>query len=59
MMVEAVTVANYIRFFTDPYYTAILWTTVRISVTVTAVCLVLAFRSPTSWRAPRAASSTC
>ncbi len=43
MMVEAVTVANYIRFFTDPYYTAILWTTVRISVTVTAVCLVLAF----------------
>ena len=43
MMVEAVTVANYIRFFTDPYYTAILWTTVRISVTVTAVCLVLGF----------------
>lgn len=43
MMVEAVTVANYIRFFTDPYYTSILWTTVRISVTVTAVCLVLAF----------------
>ena len=43
LMVEAVTVANYVRFFTDPYYTAILWTTVRISVTVTAVCLVLAF----------------
>jgi putative spermidine/putrescine transport system permease protein len=43
MMVEAVTVANYIRFFSDPYYTAILWTTVRISVTVTAVCLVLGF----------------
>ncbi len=43
MMVEAVTVTNYIRFFTDPYYTAILWTTVRISVTVTAACLVLGF----------------
>lgn len=43
MMVEAVTVANYVRFFTDPYYTAILWTTVRISVTVTAACLVLGF----------------
>jgi len=43
LMVEAVTVANYIRFFTDPYYTAILWTTVRIAVTVTAVCLVLGF----------------
>ena len=43
MMVEAVTVANYIKFFTDPYYTAILWTTVRIAVLVTAVCLVLGF----------------
>ena len=43
MMVEAVTVANYVKFFTDPYYTAILWTTVRIAVTVTAACLVLGF----------------
>jgi putative spermidine/putrescine transport system permease protein len=43
MMVEAVTVANYVKFFTDPYYTAILATTVRIAVLVTAVCLVLAF----------------
>ncbi|MDP1753337.1 MAG: ABC transporter permease [Reyranella sp.] len=43
MMVEAVTVANYVRFFTDPYYTAILWTTVRIAVTVTAACLLLGF----------------
>lgn len=43
MMVEAVTVANYVRFFTDPYYTAILWTTVRIAVTVTVACLLLGF----------------
>ena len=43
MMVEAVTVANYVKFFTDPYYTSILWTTVRISVLVTIVCLVLGF----------------
>jgi putative spermidine/putrescine transport system permease protein len=43
MMVEAVTIANYVKFFTDPYYTAILWTTVRIAVLVTAACLVLAF----------------
>ena len=35
LMVEAVTIANYIKFFTDPYYTAILWTTVRIAVLVT------------------------
>lgn len=43
LMVEAVTVANYVRFFTDPYYTSILATTVRVSVTVTAICLILGF----------------
>jgi putative spermidine/putrescine transport system permease protein len=43
LMIEAVTIANYVKFFTDPYYTAILWTTVRIAVLVTAVCLVLGF----------------
>jgi putative spermidine/putrescine transport system permease protein len=42
-MVEAVTLANYVRFFTDPYYTAILFTTVRIAVLVTIACLVLGF----------------
>ena len=42
-MVEAVTWANYVTFFTDPYYTAILLTTVRIAVLVTAACLVLGF----------------
>jgi putative spermidine/putrescine transport system permease protein len=43
IMVEAVTVANYVKFFTDTYYTNILATTVRIAVLVTAVCLVLGF----------------
>ena len=43
MMVEAVTIANYVKFFTDPYYTTILGTTVRIAVMVTAACLVLGF----------------
>jgi putative spermidine/putrescine transport system permease protein len=43
MMVEAVTVANYVKFFTDPYYTSILATTVRVAVMVTAICLVLGF----------------
>ena len=43
IMVEAVTVANYVKFFTDAYYTNILWTTVRIAVIVTAACLVLGF----------------
>jgi putative spermidine/putrescine transport system permease protein len=43
LMVEAVTVANYVKFFTDPYYTSILATTVRVAVTVTAICLILGF----------------
>ena len=43
IMVEAVTLANYVKFFTDPYYTSILFTTVRIAVLVTLVCLVVGF----------------
>src|SRR5262249_35793998 len=43
MMVEAVTWANYVKFFTDPYYPSILGTTVRVAVIVTAACLVLGF----------------
>ena len=43
MMVEAVTIANYVKFFTDPYYTTIVGTTVRIAVTVTVACLIIGF----------------
>jgi putative spermidine/putrescine transport system permease protein len=43
MMVEAVTWANYVKFFTDAYYTTILATTVRVAVIVTVTCLVLGF----------------
>lgn len=43
LMIAAITLANYAKFFTDPYYTAILWTTVRIAVLVTAACLILGF----------------
>jgi putative spermidine/putrescine transport system permease protein len=42
-MVEAFTLSNYVTFFVDPYYSTILWTTVRISILVTVVCLVLGF----------------
>ena len=42
-MVEAVTPENYIRFFTDPFYVNVLYTTLRVSAFVTALCLVLAF----------------
>ena len=42
-MVEAVTIASYVKFFTDPYYVNILVRTVRVAVTVTVLCLVLGF----------------
>ncbi len=42
-MVDAVTPENYIRFFTDPFYINVFWTTLRVSALCTAVCLVLAF----------------
>jgi putative spermidine/putrescine transport system permease protein len=43
MMVEAVTLENYLKFFTDPYYTSIFWTTLRVALACTLVCLLLAF----------------
>ena len=43
MMVEALTLQNYVLFFTDPYYTAALYRTLRVATIVTAICLVLAF----------------
>jgi putative spermidine/putrescine transport system permease protein len=43
LMVEALTLASYVKFFTDPYYTNILFRTLRVAVTVTAICLVLGF----------------
>ncbi len=42
-MVEAVTGENYVKFFTDPYYLAILARTVRVSLVSTLVCLVMGF----------------
>ena len=43
MMVEAWTLENYVLFFTDPYYTAAFYRTLRVAVIVTALCLLLAF----------------
>jgi putative spermidine/putrescine transport system permease protein len=42
-MVEAVTVENYVKFFTDPYYLNVLWTTIQVAVACTVVSLTLAF----------------
>ena len=42
-MVDALTVENYVKFFTDDYYIAILLRTIRVAVICTAFCLVLGF----------------
>jgi putative spermidine/putrescine transport system permease protein len=41
MMVEAMTAENYLRFFADPFYTGIFWTTLRVAALCTIVCLIL------------------
>ena len=43
LMVEALTVQNYVLFVTDPYYLAAFTRTLRVAVIVTALGLVLAF----------------
>jgi len=41
MMVEAFSLENYIKFFSDPYYTGVLWTTLRVAALCTFACLVM------------------
>jgi putative spermidine/putrescine transport system permease protein len=43
MMVEAFTLENYVKFFTDPFYTNIFFTTLRVAALCTVICLVLGF----------------
>lgn len=40
-MVDAVTLENYVKFFTDPFYIGILVRTLRVATMVTAICLLL------------------
>jgi len=54
LMIEAVTPENYLRFFADPFYWNVLVTTIRVSVIVTAVCLLLGL--PMAWRLARTES---
>jgi putative spermidine/putrescine transport system permease protein len=42
-MVEALTLDNYVRFFTDPFYLNILWRTSRVAFVTTLICLILGF----------------
>jgi putative spermidine/putrescine transport system permease protein len=54
MMIAAVTPENYLRFFVDPFYRGVMYTTIRVSVVVTAACLL--FGMPLAWRLARSTS---
>jgi len=54
LMLEAITLENYLRFFADAFYWNVLVTTIRVSVIVTAICLL--FGLPMAWRLARTAS---
>jgi putative spermidine/putrescine transport system permease protein len=43
MMVEAFTLENYVKFFTDPFYTNIFFTTLRVAFTCMVICLLVGF----------------
>lgn len=43
LMVEAVTWDNYARFFQDPYFLNVLWTTVQVAILCTVLSVILAF----------------
>jgi putative spermidine/putrescine transport system permease protein len=51
LMIAAFTPENYLRFFADPFYWGVLATTIRVSIIVTAVCLILGL--PMAWRLAR------
>src|SRR5438552_9987081 len=41
MMVETFSLDNYVKFFADPYYTGVLWTTLRVAALCTLTCLIM------------------
>src|SRR3977135_3759304 len=41
IMIETFSLDNYVKFFADPYYTGVLWTTLRVSALCTLTCLVM------------------
>ena len=43
LMVDALTIENYVKFFTDPFYLAVLWRTIRVAVACTVACLLFGF----------------
>ena len=51
LMIEAATPANYLRFFSDPFYLSVMRTTIGVAITVTLLCL--AFGMPIAIRIAR------
>src|SRR4030081_1363497 len=43
IMIETFSLDNYVKFFADPYYTGVLWTTLRVAALCTVACLVMGF----------------
>src|SRR5260221_5152667 len=43
MMVDAFTFENYTKFFTDSFYLAVLFRTIRVAALCTVICVALAF----------------
>lgn len=43
MMVDALTIESYVKFFTDAFYLGVFFTTVKVAMICTIVCLVLGF----------------
>ncbi len=41
MMVEAFSAENYLKFFSDPFYISVFWTTVKVAGICTMACLVM------------------
>jgi putative spermidine/putrescine transport system permease protein len=42
IMIETFSPDNYVKFFADPYYVGVLWTTLRVAALCTVACLVMA-----------------
>jgi putative spermidine/putrescine transport system permease protein len=41
--VGGLTATHFLRFLSDPYYRGVMWTTLRVSVLTTVICLLLAY----------------
>ena len=59
IMIETFSFDNYVKFFSDPYYTGVLATTLRWPRFAPSSVSPWACRSPTCWRAPSRGSRTC